>query len=262
MPPKKTTTPMSDATIKELVARSVADALAKHKANRSKNGDDSYDSGSGGRRQVPTARECTYSDFLKCQPLNFKGTEGFIGLTNGSKGWSRFSTLATTVGHDVAYGMPWKTLMKMMTNKYCPYSEIEKLEIKIWNLKVKGREYVGGLPDLIQGSVMASKPKTMQEAIEIVNDLMDHKQNVARAYSARPSEKKEYVGTLPLCNKCKFHHNGPYTRTLTYYECGNQRNYTSDCPKLKNRNHGNQAGGTEARGMVYALGGGETDQDL
>ncbi|GKG36014.1 hypothetical protein Tco_0443692, partial [Tanacetum coccineum] len=83
-------------------------------------------------------------------------------------------------------------------------------------------KYVGGLPDMIQGSVMASKLKTMQEAIEIVNDLMDQKiltfaerpaknkrkldnnssdnntqqqppkkQNMAKAYSDRPSEKKD-----------------------------------------------------------------------
>ncbi|GJU99406.1 hypothetical protein Tco_1328677 [Tanacetum coccineum] len=73
----------------------------------------------------------------------------------------------------------------MMTNKYCLRSEIKKLEIKIWNLKVKGTDdvsyttrfqelalmcsrmfpeesdevekYVDGLPDMIQGSVMASK---------------------------------------------------------------------------------------------------------
>ncbi|GKE84483.1 reverse transcriptase domain-containing protein, partial [Tanacetum coccineum] len=48
-------------------------------------------------------------------------------------------------------------------------------------------------------------------------------------------------------------------RTLTCYECGNQGHYRSDCPE---RNHGNQAEGTEARGMVYALEGGDTDQDL
>ncbi|GJU43235.1 hypothetical protein Tco_1200501 [Tanacetum coccineum] len=81
----------------------------------------------------------------------------------------------------------------MMTAKYCPRSEIKKLEIEIWNLKVKGTDvvsytqhfqelalmcgrmfleesdevekYVGGLPDMIQGSVMASKPKKMQDAI-------------------------------------------------------------------------------------------------
>ncbi|GJW90854.1 hypothetical protein Tco_0168407 [Tanacetum coccineum] len=30
---------------------------------------------------MPVARECTYQDFLKCQPLNFKGAEGVVGLT-------------------------------------------------------------------------------------------------------------------------------------------------------------------------------------
>ncbi|GKB78273.1 hypothetical protein Tco_0945168 [Tanacetum coccineum] len=47
----------------------------------------------------------------------------------------------------------------------------------------------------------------------------------------------------------------------TCYEYGDQGHYKSDYPELKNRNHENQAEGTEAHGMVYALGGGETDQD-
>nr|GEV24542.1 hypothetical protein [Tanacetum cinerariifolium] len=248
MPLKKTTTPMSDAAIKALIARSMVDALAKHESNRSRNEYDSHDSGRGRRRQVPTTRECTYSDFMKCQPLNFK------------------------VSHDAAYGMPWKTLMKMMTDKYCPRSEIKTLEIEIWNLKVKESDhvekYVGGLPDMIQGSVMASKQKTMQDAIEIANDLMDQK---VRGYAER----------------CKLHHNGPCTvkcesckmvghmtrdcrnppaaknqRTFTCFKYGNQGHYRSDCSELKNQNHRNQVEGTEAREMVYALGGGEINQDI
>ncbi|GKE32153.1 hypothetical protein Tco_1451475, partial [Tanacetum coccineum] len=50
-------------------------------------------------------------------------------------------------------------------------------------------------------------------------------------------------------------------RIITYYECGNQGHYKSDFSELNNQNHGNQAKGTEACGMVYALEGGETDQD-
>ncbi|GJX42874.1 putative reverse transcriptase domain-containing protein [Tanacetum coccineum] len=100
-------------------------------------------------------------------------------------------------------------------------------------------KYVGGLPDMIQGSVMASKPKTMQEAIEIANDLMDQKvcifanrqaknkrklddnsrnnqnqqqpfkkQNIARAYTTGPGEKKVYGGSKPLYPKCNYHHDG------------------------------------------------------
>ncbi|GJX61227.1 DNA-directed DNA polymerase [Tanacetum coccineum] len=51
-------------------------------------------------------------------------------------------------------------------------------------------------------------------------------------------------------------------RNPTCYECGNQGHYMSDCPKLKNQNHGNQVIGTRARGMVHALGGREINQDL
>nr|GFA40787.1 hypothetical protein [Tanacetum cinerariifolium] len=100
-------------------------------------------------------------------------------------------------------------------------------------------KYVGGLPDMIQGSVMASKPKIMQDAIEFSNDLMDQKnntfakrqaenktklddnsrnnhtqqqppkrQNVAMDYTARPCEKRKYSGSLPLYTKCNYHHNG------------------------------------------------------
>ncbi|GKE05639.1 hypothetical protein Tco_1397657 [Tanacetum coccineum] len=136
----------------------------------------------------------------------------------------------------------------------------------------KIEKYVGGLPDMIHESVMASKPKTMQDAIEIATELMDKKistlaerqaenkrkldnnnqaqqqtpkkQGMAIAYTAGFGERKEYAGTLPLCNKCNFHHNG-------------QCIVKSDCPKLKNQNHGNQTRGNGARGMVHALRGGE-----
>ncbi|GJT17067.1 putative reverse transcriptase domain-containing protein [Tanacetum coccineum] len=44
-------TPMTGATIKELIAQGVADALAEYEANKiSRNNDDSHDSGSGRRR--------------------------------------------------------------------------------------------------------------------------------------------------------------------------------------------------------------------
>nr|GEV47342.1 reverse transcriptase domain-containing protein [Tanacetum cinerariifolium] len=84
MPPKRTTattTPMTDAQFKALIAQGIADTLAECDADRSRNNDDSHDSGSNGRRQMSVSRECTYSGFLKGQPLNFKGTKGVIELT-------------------------------------------------------------------------------------------------------------------------------------------------------------------------------------
>nr|GEY90932.1 hypothetical protein [Tanacetum cinerariifolium] len=242
MPPKKTTTPKNDAAIKQLIAQGVADALVEHEANKnSRNGDDSHYSGSGGRRQVPTTRECTYSDFLKCQPINFK-------------------ELALMCG-------------RMFLD--------ESNEVK---------KYVGGLPDMIQGNVMASKPKTMQDAIEFATELMDQKIRTfadQRAYTARPGKKKEYGGSLPLCTKCNYYHNGQCAprcnnskkashlaydyrslvatasnqrapgaiqRVVTYFEYGVQGHYKKDCPKLKNKKRGNQIGNGKARARAYAVG--------
>ncbi|GJS92701.1 reverse transcriptase domain-containing protein [Tanacetum coccineum] len=230
-----TTTPVTNAQLKTLIDQGIVDALAARDTDRSKNGDNSHDSGGDGRRQTLPAR---------------------IALT-----W--WNSHVKTVTYEVAYAMTWKTLKKMMTDKYYPRDEIKKLEIEMWNLKVKGTDvvgynqhfqelslicsrmfheesdeiekYVGGLPDMIYGSVMASKPKTMQDAIEFATEQIDKnistlakrqaenkrkldnnnqaqqqppkKQGMAITYTARPSEKKEYARTLSLYNKCKFHHN-------------------------------------------------------
>ncbi|GJZ52094.1 hypothetical protein Tco_0606609 [Tanacetum coccineum] len=170
MAPKKTTTHMTDAAIKALIAQGVADASAEYETNRSsRNGNDSHDSGNG-RRTERATHECTYSDFLKCQPLNFLGTKRFVGLTQ----W--FKKMEYTVGHDVAYGMTWKTLKKMMTDRRMFPEESDEVE-----------KYVGGLPDVIQGSVMASKPKTMQYAVEFATELMDQK---IHTFTDRQAENK------------------------------------------------------------------------
>nr|GEV75809.1 reverse transcriptase domain-containing protein [Tanacetum cinerariifolium] len=181
IPLKRTTTtttptPMTDSAIKALIAQGVAEALVKIKANRtSRNGDDNHDSGTGSRRTERAAHDA---------------------LT-----W--WNSHVKTIGHDVAYEIPCKTLKKVMTAKYYPRGKIKKLEIKLWNLKVKRtdmlsynqcfqelalmcsrmfpkesnevKKYVGGLPDMIQGSVMASKPKIMQDVIEFASELMDQK---------------------------------------------------------------------------------------
>ncbi|GKF57617.1 hypothetical protein Tco_0171154 [Tanacetum coccineum] len=75
------TTSVTDEQLKRLIDQGVADPLAARDANRSRNGKDSHDSGTGIRRQDPLARECTYLDFMKCKPLYFKGTKGVVELT-------------------------------------------------------------------------------------------------------------------------------------------------------------------------------------
>ncbi|GKG52995.1 hypothetical protein Tco_0550107, partial [Tanacetum coccineum] len=70
MPPNKTTTPMTDEAIRALISKGVADALAEHEANRSRNEDDSHDSVSDERRRMHVARECT-SQEAKCDKVLF-----------------------------------------------------------------------------------------------------------------------------------------------------------------------------------------------
>ncbi|GJX53007.1 hypothetical protein Tco_0281376 [Tanacetum coccineum] len=255
-----TTTPVTNVHLRALIDQGVANALAARDTNKSINGYDSHDSGTGVRRQAPLAHECTYSDFMKCKPLYFKGTDGVVELTQW---FERMETV--TVGHDVAYAMTWTNLKKMMTVKYCPRGEIKKLEVEMMfpEESDKSERYVGGLPGMIHRNVMASKPKTLQDAIEFATELMYKKINT---FAERQAENKRKLNNNNQAQQqppkdCR----SPAAtnkRNLTCYECGNQGHYKSDCLELKNRNHENQAEGTEARGMVHALGGGETNQDL
>nr|GEW47229.1 putative reverse transcriptase domain-containing protein [Tanacetum cinerariifolium] len=149
-----------------------------------------------------------------------------------------------------AYSMTWEVLKKNMTNKYCLHGEIKKLEIELWNLK-------------------ASKPKTLDETIELANNLMDQKlrtyaerqsnnkrkanesfrnnhghqqqapkrQNVTRVYNMGTGERKPYSGNLPKCTKCHFHHNGPCTQKC--HKCNKVGHFTRNCRSSGNANVAN-----------------------
>ncbi|GJZ90673.1 putative reverse transcriptase domain-containing protein [Tanacetum coccineum] len=364
---------MTPEAIKELINRRVEEALAAHEAtraanaleaeNQSQNGSDG-DNGNGGngdgengngengnggngnpnengRGDRPVARECTYQDFMKCQPLNFKGTEGVVGLIRWfekmetvfhisncpEKSQVKYATCTLlnsaltwwnshkrTIGTEAAFSMSWRELMKLMTKVYCPRNEIQKMETELWNLTVKNNDlaaytqrfqeltmmctkmvpeeedrvekFIGGLPDNIQGNVIAAEPTRLQDAVRIANNLMDQKlkgyavkntenkrrfevnqrdnrgqqppfkrpnvggQNVARAYTAGNNEKNH------IMNCCL---------SVTSVSFTMKDHAQSDCPKLKDQNFGNKAGNKnrvgEERGKAYVLGGGDANLD-
>ncbi|GJS21583.1 hypothetical protein Tco_0450215, partial [Tanacetum coccineum] len=125
------TTTVTNAQLQALIDQGVAAALAECNASKSRDGDNSHGSGTGERRQVPTQQECTYTDFLKCQPINFKGIEGvvkFASCTLQGSALTWWNSHVRAVGQDVAYTMPWTALKRMITDKYCPRGEIKKLE--------------------------------------------------------------------------------------------------------------------------------------
>nr|GEZ14983.1 reverse transcriptase domain-containing protein [Tanacetum cinerariifolium] len=124
-------------------------------------GDGSHSSHVEKPRNMHTARPCYYVDFMKCHPLNFKETEGAVGLTRWIKkiesvfnisgcaveNQAKFATCTLldatltwwnsqirTLGPD-AYTITWSVLKKKTTDKYCPLGEVKKLGIELWNLK-------------------------------------------------------------------------------------------------------------------------------
>nr|GFA62805.1 hypothetical protein [Tanacetum cinerariifolium] len=116
----------------------------------------------------------------------------------------------------------------------------------------KVEKYVSGLLDMIQGSMMASKPKAMQEEFEIANNLMDQKAEWLKLTPLRLVKGRSMLEIFHCATSACF----------TVMARALQRNYKSDYLELKNQNHGNQVEGTKACEMLYALGGGETNQDL
>ncbi|GJX00315.1 putative reverse transcriptase domain-containing protein [Tanacetum coccineum] len=191
--------------------------------------------------------------------------------------------------------------VKQLRRSRVPIVKKHSPEMEIWDLKVKGTDltsytqrfqelallcgrmfpeesdkiekYVGGLPDMIYGSVVASKPKTMQDAVEIATELMDKKirtlaerqteskrkfedtsrntqnqqqqnkrQNTGRAYTARTGEKKPYGGSKPLCAKCNYHHDGPCAPKC--HKCNKVGHFARDCRSTVNANNANNQRGT------------------
>ncbi|GKA82474.1 putative reverse transcriptase domain-containing protein [Tanacetum coccineum] len=143
------------------------------------------------------------------------------------------------------------------------HGEVKKLEIELWNLKVKGNDvptyterfqeltlictkfvanetekvnkYISRLPDNIYGNVKSARPKALDKTIELANDLMDQK---LRTYTKRQNVAKG---------------NGENAKGNGCFECGAPGHFKRDCPKFKNKDGGNGS----AQGWVYAVGNAE-----
>ncbi|GJZ68699.1 putative reverse transcriptase domain-containing protein [Tanacetum coccineum] len=113
---------------------------------------------------APVARECTFSRFNKCGSTPFHGTEGAVGLihwfekmkstfgisecaegkkvkfaaaTLNGRALIWWKTQVATLGIEVANGMPWAEMKKLMIDEFCPIEEVQRLEDELRNLKLR-----------------------------------------------------------------------------------------------------------------------------
>ncbi|GJZ47250.1 putative reverse transcriptase domain-containing protein [Tanacetum coccineum] len=224
-----------------MINRRVAEALDAREANmniRLGNGNDEGGNGNGDgngngggngngnhnendRDVRPVVRECTCQDFMKCQPLNFKGTEGVVGLIrwfekmetvfhisncpkkyqvkyatctllNSALTW--WNSHKRTIGTDAAFAMSWRELMKLM------------------------------------GNVIATEPTRLQDDVHMANNLMDQK---LKGYAIKNAKIKRQGHYKSDCPKLK------------------DRNHENKI--------GNKSGIGEVRGKAYVLGGGDAN---
>ncbi|GKA29227.1 hypothetical protein Tco_0715472 [Tanacetum coccineum] len=117
-----------------------------------------------------------FSTSINC---TFENQVKFATYTLHSVALTWWNTHVKTVGHDAAYEMKiWDLKVKGadLTSYTQPFQELALLYERMFPKESdKIKKYVSGLPDMIHRSVVASKPKTMQDAVEIATELMDKK---------------------------------------------------------------------------------------
>ncbi|GKD68251.1 putative reverse transcriptase domain-containing protein, partial [Tanacetum coccineum] len=193
-----------------------------------------------------------------------------------------------SMGNDKSPGHDGYTAAFTSQVKYASFT-LQGSALTWWNShneSAKVERYVGGLPNMIHGSVKASNPQSMQEAIEFATEMMDKKMltvaerqaknkrkiedtsrnnqnqqqpftrnNVAQAYTVKPGDKKPYGRTNPLCTRCNYHHDGSCAQKCTNYKkIGHSAHDCKGRPAATNNNNNNtnnqRTQGTNPRGIT------------
>nr|GEU60968.1 hypothetical protein [Tanacetum cinerariifolium] len=131
MPPKRTSTSatpaMTEPAIRQLITKGVAATLEAQAAAMENASNPNRNTGP---REIPVVKRGNYKEFINCQPFYFNGMKGDVGLIR----W-----------------IAWSELKKLLTNKYCPRTEVKKIDDEFYNLVVKGddlKKYVRRFPEL------------------------------------------------------------------------------------------------------------------
>ncbi|GJS96547.1 reverse transcriptase domain-containing protein [Tanacetum coccineum] len=296
MPPKRTSTSaaptMTEAAIRQLITDGITAALEAQAATMANADNPNRNTGP---REIPVAKRGNYKEFISCQPFYFNGTEGAVGLirwfertesvfsrsncaeenrvtfatgtlTDDALSW--WNAYAQPIGIEQANRITWTELKRLLTNKYCPRTEVKKMEDEFYNLVVKGddlKTYVRRFQELavlcpnmvpntkklmkvfirelnrsIEGIVTASKPQTLEEAITITQRLMEqvikHNSTQETNDHKRKFDDRRNTTNNDNNNYPNNHNNNKYPNDR------NNNNHSNNCNNnyQNNRNHNNR----------------------
>ncbi|GJV12386.1 reverse transcriptase domain-containing protein [Tanacetum coccineum] len=165
MPSKRMSTSeapaMTQAAIRKLVANSVSAALEAQAVNMANTDNTTRP------REALVARQCSYKEFMSCQPINFKGTEWrlwshpwfkrtesvfsysnctedckvkFATSTLTEEALSWWNSFAQPIRIEEAYKITWVEFKKLLIKKYYLRTEVQKMEDEFYHLTMKGND--------------------------------------------------------------------------------------------------------------------------
>ncbi|GJW67135.1 putative reverse transcriptase domain-containing protein [Tanacetum coccineum] len=214
MPPR----PMNQAAIERLVTERV-NAAVEAERERQENARRQGNNEAGGQGGAPAARECTFSGFMKCNPTVFHGHEGAVELSR----WFEKTEMVFGIS-ECAEARKVKFAAATLQGRALTWwnsqvaTIVQRMEHELWNLKVKEfditaytkrfhelvqlcpemvpserkkiKAYIRGLTDNIKGTVIGSKPISLNEAVRMAYALMEQKSQARIERIAEGNKKK------------------------------------------------------------------------
>nr|GEV08105.1 hypothetical protein [Tanacetum cinerariifolium] len=247
MAPKKTSTSaapaMTQAAIKKLVADSVAVALEAQVATMANT--DNTDRNTG-QRETLVVRKCSHKEFMSCQPFNFKGTKGTVGLIC----WFKRTELVLSRSNctedckvNFATGNDLKTYVRR-------FQELAVLgPTMVPNYEKLMEVFINGLPRRTN-----DHKRKFDDRRTFTNNYQNNcnnnnnrnnahhqqhnkSQETLMAYTATPIDNSGYAGNFPCVEDVSY-----ITRDLALLSIilvtREKGHYKSPCPKANNNAHG------------------------
>ncbi|GKF51269.1 reverse transcriptase domain-containing protein, partial [Tanacetum coccineum] len=187
-------------------------------------------------------------------------------LTVDALSW--WNSYAKPIGIEQANKIAWTELKMLLTAKYCPRTEVKKMEEEFYNFIVKGNDlktyarrfqelailcpnmvpnteklmeaFIRGLPISIEGNVTSSKPQTLEEAITITQRLMDQvtKHNSEQGtndHKRKFDDERNTTDNNNYPNDCNNNNHSNNRNNNNYQDNRNNNNRNNDHHQQQNR---------------------------